>query len=149
MPPATPTATAVPACRRAGVPANGWENELLRRATDGLGDVWLAYARQPQADGGEGWTVGIPVREPDPGDGDGDGDARPGRRPVDVGPPDHGGGPPSAGGPGGKPTATDTGFTRASSTTDPVPDHALAVVGGLLLLAGVGVGTGRRRARAS
>jgi len=131
----------------AGVPANGWENELLRRATDGLGDVWLAYARQPQADGGEGWTVGIPVREPDPEDGDDD--TRPGRRPADVGRPDHAGGPPSAGDPGGKPAATDAGFTRASATREPVPDHALAVVGGLLLLAAVGIGTGRRRARAS
>lgn len=44
----------------AGVPANGWDNELLRRATEGVGDVWLAYARQRQPDGTERWTVGVP-----------------------------------------------------------------------------------------
>ncbi|HSP03633.1 MAG TPA: hypothetical protein VLR27_09045 [Acidimicrobiales bacterium] len=53
----------------AGVPANGWENELLRRSSDGLGDVWLAYARQPRPDGSERWTTGMPEREPPTGRG--------------------------------------------------------------------------------
>ena len=51
----------------AGVPANGWENELLRRASDGQGDVWLAYARQSRPDGSERWTVGVPEQEPPKG----------------------------------------------------------------------------------
>ena len=76
------TATAVPwadgdsACGAeghpsAGVPANGWDNELLRRAVDAGpgGDVWLAYGRTGDGE----WVTDIPdpavepEPEPDPG----------------------------------------------------------------------------------
>lgn len=101
----------------AGVPANGWDNELLRRTTDGLGDVWLAYARQPRPDGSERWTVGVP--EPAPGGGEGDRDG-PGGRPIDPGRPEDAGPPPWAGRPGGDPGGvTGINLTRTASTGEP------------------------------
>lgn len=121
----------------AGVPANGWENELLRRATHGLGDVWLAYARLPQADGGERWTVGVPEATP------GGGDERPGRRPVDPGRPDQPGRPPWVSAPGRDDGAVD-GVVRTSHTvrSDRTP---LAGLAALLVLGSAGFGARHRR----
>lgn len=45
----------------AGVPVNGWDNELLRRAA-GDADVWLAYG----ADDDGAWTVGIQADDEKP-----------------------------------------------------------------------------------
>ena len=127
----------------AGVPANGWDDELLRRATDGLGDVWLAYGR-----GEDGrWTAGIPAPAPD-GDGDGGGD-QPGRRPDHAGRPDQTGPPPWAGGPGGRPGAvTGVDVARTSYSGGPTSTGIAVALGGLLLLALAGGGTLRRRHRA-
>ncbi|HUF32734.1 MAG TPA: hypothetical protein VMN58_05955 [Acidimicrobiales bacterium] len=131
----------------AGVPANGWDNELLRQATDGLGDVWLAYARQAQADGSERWTVGIPERDPD-ADAGGDDDG-PGRRPLDPGRADHAGPPPGVRGPGGERDAvTGVDLARTSYSGDPRTAHHPWVAGiAVLLVVGLtGLGTRRRRA---
>jgi hypothetical protein len=53
------------ACRRAGhvsvgVPANGWDNQLLGRAADAAGasEVWLAYGQDATGT----WVTGIPTR---------------------------------------------------------------------------------------
>ncbi len=61
----------------AGVPANGWDNELLRRIA-GDGDVWLAYGRNAEGD----WVAGIPTTTTDPGD------VKPGKGPKDKDPKD-------------------------------------------------------------
>ena len=77
----------------AGVPANGWDNELLRRAVDAGpgGDVWLAYGRTEDGE----WVTDIPdpavEPEPDPDPG-----VDRGRRPDHAGPPADRGAPPDA-----------------------------------------------------
>ena len=77
------------ACRADGhpaaaVPANGWENELLRRAVAaGPGDeVWLAYGRTDEGD----WVTDIPDPAADP-DPDPDPADERGRRLDHAGPP--------------------------------------------------------------
>lgn len=129
----------------AGVPANGWDNELLRRATDGLGDVWLAYGRQPRGAGGERWAVGIPAQAPDDGDGGGGG-----RRPDHAGRPDDAGPPPSSGAPGGRPghaAPSALAATPTSTSRDLDADPSTLVAGALLLVAVSGAGVRRRRRR--
>jgi hypothetical protein len=66
----------------AGVPANGWDNQLLRRAVDAGpgGDVWLAYGRTE--DGRWVTDIPAPVVEPEPEPG-----VDRGRRPDHAGPP--------------------------------------------------------------
>lgn len=124
----------------AGVPANGWDNELLRRASDGAGNVWLAYSRRPQVDGADRWTVGIPAPAPD-----GEGDGRPGRRPVDPGRPadpgrpDHAR-PRPADAAGGTTLAVD----RTAHTSDPASTRLALLIVPALLLAGL-LGVGHRR----
>lgn len=131
----------------AGVPANGWGNELLRRASEGTGDVWLAYGRAVQPDGSERWSVGVPVQDPDTGGDDG----RPGNRPThpgrptEPGRPDHAGPPADAGETSGVVTgvAMDrTGFAGRSGAA-----RLPLMVGALLLVGVAGAGTRRRRAR--
>lgn len=61
----------------AGVPANGWDNQLLRRIA-GNGDVWLAYGRN--TDGA--WITDIPTPPTDPAD------EKPGKGPKDKDPKD-------------------------------------------------------------
>jgi hypothetical protein len=141
----------------AGVPANGWENEQLRRASDGSGDVWLAYARQAQPDGSERWRIGIPDQSPpDEGGEDDGGDDRPGP-PAEPGRPDRSGPPPWAGAPRGPDrsseavTAVDlarTAYTadQASTGTGAVAGIAAAVLLAALVLVGAGAA---RRARGS
>lgn len=48
----------------AGVPANGWDNQLLRRAAPaGVGDIWLAYGRDDE----QRWITDIPTPPADTG----------------------------------------------------------------------------------
>ena len=130
----------------AGVPANGWENELLRRATDGLGDVWLAYGRQPAGDGGERWTVGIPAAE-EPVDGDPGPPADRGRpdqpgRPDATGRPDASIDAPEAARAAGRPVAPAAPRDVASRTAVPVGAAGVALVA-------FAFGPRRRRRRAT
>lgn len=70
----------------AGVPANGWDNQLLRRAAPAAAqDIWLAYGRD---DGGR-WVTEIPeptlpdTGEDEPGNGPKDKAEKPGNGPKD------------------------------------------------------------------
>lgn len=120
----------------AGVPANGWDNELLRRAA-GDTEVWLAYRR----DAGGDWKTGIPDLPDDPDTppkGKGPDNGMP---PKAQGPKDKGSTHPGAGGREHAATNTTDGARKATGTTS-LP--AAAAVLGATVLAGV-VGPGRRR----
>lgn len=131
----------------AGVPANGWDNELLRRATDGLGDIWLAYARQAGPDGSERWTVGVPALEP--GDDD---DEQPGRKPAEPGAPAEPGRPAHAAArrpvEGTSGAVTGVAMDRTSYSTDAGDRRMPVLAAGLLLATAVGAGARRRRSAA-
>lgn len=122
------------ACRTAGhvgagVPANGWDNDLLRAAADdaAAGDVWLAYGQ----DATGRWVTGIPAADPEP---EVIAPGRSGERPAS--PQGHGGPPAEPGPPGrGKPISSERGRPGA-------PPIALGV-----LLVGVATLATRRSAR--
>jgi len=128
----------------AGVPANGWENEQLRSAAEGVGDVWLAYGRQRQADGSEAWTVGIPAPAPDDGGDPDDPDDRPGRQPVDPGRPSDPGRPGHAGPPGGAGRPAELAATRAAQSSGTPGAGPVLALGAVALVALAGVGRRRR-----
>lgn len=132
----------------AGLPANGWDNELLRRASEGQGDVWLAYGRTLQPDGSERWTVGIPAQDPDTGGDDGGPGNKPDDpgRPADPRRPDHAG--PRAGDGAGETSGVVTGVAmdRTGYAGRSGAARLPLMVGALLLVGAAGVGTRRRRA---
>lgn len=119
------------ACRAAGhvgagVPANGWDNGLLRAAADEAGatEVWLAYGQDVTGR----WVTGIPptATEPEP-----TAPGHSGERPAS--PKGHGGPPSQPGGPDGPGRGQPVAATRGVPGAMPGALVALVLLGATAL----------------